>query len=420
MKFDEIDKILADKLKDFEFDTSAVPTWEEFNVHATVKKRKRYTLRSITWAATAAAACLTATLLFLEPVTQSSINEIILPELLSNIPSQNSPEIIHNTDNKDKQNSLPTYKPSNTQTFLAENTPSTKSDIKIQTKTIKEPEPETDIDNPMEIVEAPKHIAQEQPKKDQNKTNNHYYQLYDYDTDSDSDIKKSKKPLLAMSAYTSLSKVNSNVGSSNIPTTSDASVNLGVANLNKGEFYQMGDYIDFVSLSPDDFNHKFPIIFGLNLDIELTKGLSLTTGVSYSYLESNATIHNRTFTYKYKQSINYLGVPIGISYKFLRSKLVDLYATAGVGIDFAIAKEGVMEAYRNSSFVSSQNIPVESEVVQFSTFIGAGININITPVVSFYLEPTIGHYFKGDDSPITYRTQSPLRFNLTTGFKFKF
>lgn len=398
MRLDEIDRILGDKLKDFEFDASVVPSWEDFEVGVVNKKRKRYLLRTVTLVA-AAAACLTAALIYIQPLTQSpqfNFENTATPNMLSQ--SHNGSHSKPDTLIKDKAvKSL--YVAQNRVTLpIIETVDSIESQPTIITQHPTPPKEEQSKTVEKHKKETPKDY--------------HYYKQFDQE------ISIKARPMIAMSAYTSISGTNSGASNGNI-SSSDAVVSLGISDYNKTQVYQMGQYRDMVNFDSKDFSHKFPVIVGLNLDIELAKNLSLTTGVTYSYLESNATTNNSNFTYKYKQSISYLGVPVGVSYKFLSTKVLDLYATAGVGVDFAVTKKGELEAYRNGGFISSQDTSIEPEIVQFSAHLGAGVNINITPNLGFYIEPMLGHYFKSDDSPITYRTESPLRFSLKTGFRLK-
>lgn len=182
---------------------------------------------------------------------------------------------------------------------------------------------------------------------------------------------------------------------------------------------KLGNYLDAVNFADSDFSHKLPVTVGLNVDFALTDRLAIGTGVMYSYLESTATAE-KDFTYRYTQKLHYVGIPISLSYKFIKNKLLDLYVTAGAMAEIAVAANAHTEVSKNGTLLSSQQSNITAKGVQLSVNAGVGINVHLSRTIGIYAEPGIGHYFKNAEMPPTYYTQSPVQFNLRAGVKFQF
>lgn len=205
---------------------------------------------------------------------------------------------------------------------------------------------------------------------------------------------------------------------SNMGYSSQSSAYTSLAQSATTMQYQVGKYEGRMNIPDRDFTHKFPLSLGLSLDIPLAGRLSLSTGLVYSYLESN-TRQEPNMEYRYTQQSHYLGLPLNLSYRFFDSRRVDLYATAGGMIEGALSSRGISEVYSHGNRISitKSNLDAPGLLVSFNA--GVGVNVNIIPSFGLYLEPGITHYIPNSNHPISYRTQSPVAFNLRVGFKLK-
>lgn len=165
-------------------------------------------------------------------------------------------------------------------------------------------------------------------------------------------------------------------------------------------------------------DHKFPITVGLNLSLEVARRLAIESGLSYTYMESTLDQKN-SYNTKYEQQLQYLGVPINVSYSFLQTRVIDLYLTAGVMGQFAIATSSNTNVYQNNVLKTSTNDRPTAKGLLMSINAAVGANINITPRVGFYLEPGASQYFNNGNHPESYYNRNLAMFNLKAGIRVK-
>ena len=145
-----------------------------------------------------------------------------------------------------------------------------------------------------------------------------------------------------------------------------------------------------------DIHHHQPVRFGLSLRYRLNDRWSVESGLTYTRLSSDitTTIENETSTTE--QRLNYIGLPLNISYNIWKSRNFGLYISAG----------GMIEK------------SLDTSPWQFSLNGAAGAEYKLTDFFSLYAEPGLGYYFKdGSITPTIYK-DNPLNFNLSFGLRF--
>lgn len=130
-----------------------------------------------------------------------------------------------------------------------------------------------------------------------------------------------------------------------------------------------------------------PIGGSLTLEKQLSKCLSLESGLQYSYLHSDG------------QTLHYIGVPLKVNLTLAKSNKIDLYATAG----------GVADKCVSASGGSSK------EPIQLMAFSGLGVRYRFNKALSIYAEPTYTHYFNNGSEYESFRTQRKNSMNLQCG-----
>jgi len=172
------------------------------------------------------------------------------------------------------------------------------------------------------------------------------------------------------------------------------------------EFYGMqGAYIASLSYDQDHDNliahteqhvhHRQPVRFGLSLRYQLTDRWSVESGLSYTRLSSDITTINNNETIVTEQRLNYIGLPLNISYELWRSRYFGLYVTGGSTIE---------KRLDDSSWLFSLNG-------------AAGAEYKLTNYISLYVEPGLGYYFKDGSSTPTIYKDHPMNFNLSFGLR---
>lgn len=143
-------------------------------------------------------------------------------------------------------------------------------------------------------------------------------------------------------------------------------------------------------------HHRQPVRFGLSLRYRLDDRWSIESGLSYTRLSSDITTTVNDVTTVTEQRLNYIGLPLNISYDLWKGHQFGLYVTAG----------GTIEKCINAS------------LWQFSLSGAAGAEYKLSNSFSLYAEPGLGYYFKDGSSTPTIYKDHPLNFNLSFGLRF--
>jgi len=142
-------------------------------------------------------------------------------------------------------------------------------------------------------------------------------------------------------------------------------------------------------------HHRQPVRFGLSLRYQLSSRWSVESGLSYTRLSSDITTQTWGTTTVTEQRLNYIGLPLGVSYQLWASRYFGLYATAG----------GTIEKMLDGS------------PWQFSLNCAAGVEYRLTDHFSLYAEPGIGYYFPDGSTTPTIYQDHPLNLNLSFGLR---
>ena len=165
-----------------------------------------------------------------------------------------------------------------------------------------------------------------------------------------------------------------------------------------GSYSTVGDpYSPYqTELAKQYAHHRQPVRFGLLLRYRLTDRWSVESGLTYTRLSSDITTIINDVTTVTEQRLNYLGLPLNISYELWKSRYFGLYVSGGVMIEKCL----------------------DASSWQFSLNGAAGAEYRLTDFFSLYAEPGIGYYFKDGSSTPTIYKDHPLNFNLNFGIRF--
>ena len=140
--------------------------------------------------------------------------------------------------------------------------------------------------------------------------------------------------------------------------------------------------------------HHLPIRVGVNLNYPLTSHLDLFSGINYTYLHTTYDIDDKPNEF-YEQKLHYLGVPLGLSWRLWSNRNFRFYITGKALIEKCL----------------------NEKPWQFSAGGSLGAEYNITRQVGFYVEPSLGYYFKDGTSLEHYYKENPLIFSLEFGLR---
>ncbi len=152
----------------------------------------------------------------------------------------------------------------------------------------------------------------------------------------------------------------------------------------------------FIYADSVQIRHHQPVRFGLSLRYQLDNRWSVESGLTYTRLSSDITTKEKGVTTMKEQRLNYIGLPLNVSYDLWKSRHFSLYVTAGGTIEKCL----------------------DTSSWQFSLNGAAGAEYKLTDVFSLYAEPGLGYYFNdGSTTPTIYQDR-PLNFNLSVGLRF--
>lgn len=173
----------------------------------------------------------------------------------------------------------------------------------------------------------------------------------------------------------------------------------------------------------DSYTHKMPVKLGLTARYAFTNLLGIESGLTYSLLQSDIKRGSESTTGAWSssdQTLHYLGVPLNLTFNFLNSRYVDIYASAGGMMEFGV--KGIIKTtdHINGSTKASHQNAITPKGLLWSVNATAGVQVNVLPSLGIYVEPSMSHHFKNDRQPRSSYTDKPTNFALGFGLRYTF
>ena len=165
-----------------------------------------------------------------------------------------------------------------------------------------------------------------------------------------------------------------------------------------------------VYLANHEERQKFyqPISFGLSVNIPISSGFSVSSGVVYTRLRSDFTSIANSLVYERQQTLHYVGIPLTVQYNVWQWRGLNVYATAGGQADFNVKACVTTEGTETK---------LEKDNLQWSVNAAAGVQYNFIPQLGIYVEPGIKHYFDNGSHIRNFFKHRPTNFNLQIGLR---
>lgn len=173
----------------------------------------------------------------------------------------------------------------------------------------------------------------------------------------------------------------------------------------------------------DSYTHKMPVKLGLTARYAFTNLLGIESGLTYSLLQSDIQRGSESTTGAWSssdQTLHYLGVPLNLTFNFLNSKYVDVYASAGGMMEFGVKGSIKTTDHLHNSMTSTHQNAITPKGLLWSVNATAGVQVNVLPSLGLYVEPGMSHHFKNDRQPRSSYTDRPTNFALGFGLRYTF
>ena len=173
----------------------------------------------------------------------------------------------------------------------------------------------------------------------------------------------------------------------------------------------------------DSYTHKMPVKLGLTARYAFTNLLGIESGLTYSLLQSDIKRGSESTTGSWsnsEQTLHYLGVPLNLTFNFLNSKYVDVYASAGGMMEFGVKGSIKTTDHLHNSMTSTHQNAITPKGLLWSVNATAGVQVNVLPSLGIYVEPGMSHHFKNDRQPRSSYTDRPTNFALGFGLRYTF
>lgn len=164
-------------------------------------------------------------------------------------------------------------------------------------------------------------------------------------------------------------------------------------------------------------HHSLPLTYSLSLRYQANRRIGLESGIQYTRLNSLFQTGEGFNRIDERQRIDYLGVPLKMSYRIWSGKHVGIYTSAGVTLEIPVKSTVTTEYILNSQPQLRDNHHLDVPL-QWSTGIGIGIQYNITPTIGIFTEPGVQYYIPIGSGFETYRTQHPFTITIPAGLRF--
>ncbi len=164
----------------------------------------------------------------------------------------------------------------------------------------------------------------------------------------------------------------------------------------------------FLAGYEESSHHRQPVAFGLQLGWPLAQRLTLTTGIVYTRLnaEFTQTMHSQRISRQ--QTLDYIGVPLGLSYQLWQTGRLGLYMAAGMQADWNVAAKQTVDGIRQQ---------VGHDKMQWSANGSLGLQYNVMPQMAVYGEAGVNYYFDNGSHLQNYFKEHPTGLRLQLGLR---
>ena len=163
---------------------------------------------------------------------------------------------------------------------------------------------------------------------------------------------------------------------------------------------------------------SLPLSAGVGLMYYFAPRWAVGSGLRYTYM-------GRTFMGDYNSGDGFvlagtdidnhqpwLGIPLNVYFTFVEKGRWHVHTFAGGGVDFLLRNDYLVHYNKDIHYMEKSRAP------QWSANLGVGVEYQLNPFLSLYLDPQFRYYFGTEQQPRSLRTIQPLRFDIEAGLRF--
>ena len=163
-------------------------------------------------------------------------------------------------------------------------------------------------------------------------------------------------------------------------------------------------------------HHYRPQTFSLSLNKQLSSHWTFGTGLTYTRIKSDFESEFHGATLLKTQKIDYVGIPLRLTYRIWSKGRFNAYTTGGVTFEMpvhsSLDKKYIITS--DSSYTLKGDIKPR---YQWSVNLGIGVQYRLFKPFSLYLEPNMFYYFGNGSGLETYRTEHPFIITVPFGLR---
>lgn len=198
--------------------------------------------------------------------------------------------------------------------------------------------------------------------------------------------------------------------------------------------YDVGDGIDPVEkdalmrialvnngkiLTRKDFEK--PLQLGLSFSKILSERWSLDTGLRFTRHTANMlTGSSDTTNISERQRVYFVGMPVNVSYTFMRYGKLSLYGSVGFAVDIPFRATSEKNYNIDGQINYHKKTGLQLPELQWSLTAGAGISYEIAPHVELFFSPKVTWYVPNNSNTETQWHDKPLQLSFPFGIRLKY
>lgn len=173
--------------------------------------------------------------------------------------------------------------------------------------------------------------------------------------------------------------------------------------------YSGGSAINEESVS----TFSVPVSAAVSMRYFLTDRLAVNAGVGWTLLTRSFSGSYRTAKGRFTHMMQYVGIPVSVSYNLLQTSTMTLYVYGGGSVEKAVSNKYYIYS-ESSSPILSESV----DGLQYGIAGGFGMEFRLADRLGLYVDPAVDYYFAGQQ-PKSIRTEKPLMFSVEAGLRFR-